>query len=55
MPRKARVKTPEGIFHVMYRSIRKVNLFKDDTDISYFPMSTNKRQFIINRPLKTPL
>jgi putative transposase len=32
MPRKARVKRPEGIFHVMCRSISEVNLFKDDTD-----------------------
>ena len=32
MPRKARVKTDESIFHIMCKSISEVNLFKDAED-----------------------
>ncbi|WP_053955317.1 transposase [Inediibacterium massiliense] len=39
MPRVARVKSEEGIYHIMFRSISEVNLFLDDLDkIKYFKL-----------------
>ncbi|WP_165000473.1 transposase [Anaerophilus nitritogenes] len=39
MPRVARVKSEEGIYHIMFRSISEVNLFLDDIDkIKYFKL-----------------
>ncbi len=32
MPRAARIKTPEGIYHIMIRSISEINLFNDSED-----------------------
>ncbi|WP_129600104.1 transposase [Anaerophilus nitritogenes] len=39
MPRVARVKSKEGIYHIMFRSISEVNLFLEDLDkIKYFKL-----------------
>ena len=32
MPRKARLKADDAIFHIMCKSISEVDLFKDDED-----------------------
>ena len=36
MPRAARIKNPEAIYHVMARSITEFDMFRDDEDKSYF-------------------
>lgn len=36
MPRFARVKAPEYIYHIMSRSISEFNLFRDDEDKNYY-------------------
>ncbi len=38
LPRSARVKSHDGIYHVMLRSISDINLFKDDNDKDKFMM-----------------
>jgi hypothetical protein len=32
MPRVARKKSPDSIYHIMSKSISEINLFKDDDD-----------------------
>lgn len=36
MPRAARIKSPEAIYHVMARSITEFDMFRDDEDKRYF-------------------
>lgn len=36
MSRKARVKSPESVYHVMCRSISEIQLFRDDSDKDYY-------------------
>jgi len=36
MPRKAREKSPESIYHIMCRSISEIPLFRDDDDKDYY-------------------
>lgn len=36
MPRAARKKETEGIYHVMARSISEFNLYQDDDDKEYY-------------------
>lgn len=36
MPRTARIKAPEYIYHIMYPSISEVNLFRDEEDKNYY-------------------
>lgn len=36
MPRAARVKSPDSIYHIMCRSISELNLFRDDDDKIYY-------------------
>ena len=36
MPRAARIKNPEAIYHVMARSITEFDMFHDDEDKSHF-------------------
>ncbi|WP_129598286.1 transposase [Anaerophilus nitritogenes] len=45
MPRAARIKSEEGIYHIMFRSISEVNLFLDDLDkIKYFKLAQKYQQ-----------
>ncbi|WP_202906790.1 transposase [Abyssisolibacter fermentans] len=36
MPRKARIKSSTGIYHIMLRGINRKNIFKDDEDRAFF-------------------
>lgn len=36
MPRKARVKSPESVYHIMCRSVSEFLLFRDDDDKDYY-------------------
>ena len=45
MPRKARLKSEDAIFHIMCKSISEVNLFKDAED--------KEKYIVVNRPLIT--
>lgn len=50
MPRLARVKTVESIFHVMSRSITEVDLFKDDEDkLKYLELTKKYQQLYLFR------
>jgi putative transposase len=46
MPRIAREKTPQSIFHVMCRSISEIDLFKDDEDKRFYLGLVKKYQNI---------
>lgn len=42
MPRKARQKSPNGIYHIMLRGINKQTIFEDDEDKTKFLETVNK-------------
>ena len=48
MPRKARVKTNESIFHIMCKSISEVNLFKDVEDKKKYLLIIKKYKDLYN-------
>ena len=48
MPRKARVKTDESIFHIMCKSISEVNLFKDGEDKKKYLLLVKKYKELYN-------
>ena len=48
MPRAARVKTDESIFHIMCKSISEVTLFKDDNDKRQYLLFIKKYKTIHN-------
>lgn len=48
MPRSARVKVLDGIYHIMVRSISELTLFKDDLDRCKFLKTVKKYQLLYN-------
>jgi len=48
MPRKARIKTDESIFHIMCKSISEVSLFKDDEDKKKYLSLIKKYKVLYN-------
>jgi len=48
MPRQARVKTDDSIFHIMCKSISEVNLFKDDADKERYLFLVKKYKNLYN-------
>jgi len=48
MPRKARVKTDDSIFHIMCKSISEVSLFKDDEDKKKYLSLIKKYKVLYN-------
>lgn len=48
MPRMARVKTVESIFHIMCKSISEVNLFRDDEDKKKYLLLVQKYKDLYN-------
>ena len=48
MPRKARVKTDESIYHIMCKSISEVNLFKDAEDKKKYLLLVKKYKDLYN-------
>ena len=48
MPRNARVKTDDSIFHIMCKSISEVNLFKDDNDKETYLLLVKKYKNLYN-------
>ena len=42
MPRQARIDIEGGLYHVFNRGIRKENIFRDDSDYSFFLDSLSK-------------
>ena len=48
MPRMARVKTDDSIFHIMCKSISEVNLFKDDDDKKKYLSLIKKYKVLYN-------
>ncbi|MBU3092623.1 transposase [Clostridium sp. CM028] len=48
MPRKAREKTDDSIFHIMCKSISEINLFKDDEDKNKYLSLVKKYKYLYN-------